>query len=56
MIYMLAFQSGIGPVAYALCGELGSAKLRAKTVGFGLTIHNLSVGEFLVLLLSVAAG
>jgi hypothetical protein len=46
MIYMLAFMSGIGPVAYALCGELGSAKLRAKTVGFGMAVHNISVGKY----------
>jgi len=50
MLYMLAFQSGIGPVAYALCGELGSAKLRAKTVGWGMTVHNLSVGTTQVIL------
>jgi SP family general alpha glucoside:H+ symporter-like MFS transporter len=47
MIYMLAFQSGIGPVAYALVGELGSAKLRAKTVGWGMAVHNTSVGELI---------
>ena len=41
---MLFYQSGIGPVAYALCAELGSAKLRSKTVAWGLAFNHLFIG------------
>ena len=44
MVYMLAYQGGIGPVAYALCAELGSAKLKSKTVGWGVAVNQLFVG------------
>ena len=44
MIYMLAYQSGIGPVAYALYAELSSAKLRTKTIAWGIMVNQFFVG------------
>jgi len=44
MLYMLAFQSGIGPVAYALFAEISSVKLRSKTVGWGVCVNQFFVG------------
>jgi SP family general alpha glucoside:H+ symporter-like MFS transporter len=44
VIYMFVFEAGIGPVAYALNAELGSAKLRNKTVAWGMAVNNFWIG------------
>ncbi|KZO98721.1 maltose permease [Calocera viscosa TUFC12733] len=36
MIYMVIYQAGIGPVAFTICSEISSARLRSKTVGFSI--------------------
>ncbi|RSH80198.1 hypothetical protein EHS25_007208 [Saitozyma podzolica] len=49
-IYMCVFETGIGPVAYALNGELGSAKLRSKTIGWGTCVNSFWIGVLVVIM------
>ncbi len=39
MLYMLIYQAGIGPVAYAIYAEISSAKLRSNTVAWGVCMN-----------------
>ncbi|RSH85380.1 hypothetical protein EHS25_004776 [Saitozyma podzolica] len=50
VIYMFIFEAGIGPVAYALNGELGSAKLRSKTIGWGTCVNSFWIGVLVVIM------
>ncbi|KZO98348.1 maltose permease [Calocera viscosa TUFC12733] len=44
MIYMLAYQSGIGPVGYCVYAEISSAQLRSKTIAWGVMVNQVFAG------------
>jgi len=39
MLYMLVYQAGIGPLAYCIYAEISSARLRSKTVAWGVMVN-----------------
>jgi SP family general alpha glucoside:H+ symporter-like MFS transporter len=41
IIYNFVYQVGIGPLGYVIFAEVGSAKLRSKTVGIGIFVNSL---------------
>jgi len=41
IIYNFIYQIGIGPLGYVIFAEVGSAKLRSKTVGIGICVNSL---------------
>ena len=41
IIYNYAYQCGIGPLGYIIFAEVGSAKLRSKTVGIGICANQI---------------
>ncbi|WVQ78292.1 hypothetical protein IAT38_000377 [Cryptococcus sp. DSM 104549] len=41
IVYNFAYQGGIGPLGYVIFAEVGSAKLRSKTVGIGICVNSL---------------
>jgi len=42
MLYMLAYQSGIGPLAYCIYAEVSSSRLRSKTIAWGVAVNQVS--------------
>jgi len=42
MVYMLVYQGGIGPLAYCIYAEISSARLRSKTVAWGVGVNQVS--------------
>ncbi|KZO96270.1 maltose permease [Calocera viscosa TUFC12733] len=42
MLYMLIYQGGIGPLAYCIYAEISTARLRSKTVAWGVVVNQLS--------------
>jgi len=42
MLYMLVYQAGIGPLAYCIFAEISSARLRSKTVAWGVMCNQVS--------------
>ena len=40
-MYNFAYQIGIGPLGYVIYSEVGSAKLRSKTVGIGICVNQI---------------
>ncbi|KZT57947.1 general substrate transporter [Calocera cornea HHB12733] len=41
LIYNFVYQIGIGPLGYVIFAEVSSARLRSKTVGFGILVNSL---------------
>jgi len=41
LVYNFVYQVGIGPLGYVIFAEVSSARLRSKTVGFGILINSL---------------
>jgi len=41
IIFNFLYQCGIGPLGYVIFAEVGSAKLRSKTVGIGICVNSL---------------
>ncbi|EJT97791.1 general substrate transporter [Dacryopinax primogenitus] len=41
MLYMLTYQAGIGPLAYCIFAEISTARLRSKTVAWGVVINQI---------------